>query len=135
MFLLSGIFAGYAQNDKNISGMIIDGTTNEPLIGATVIATGTQIGTTSGAEGKFQLSIPSSVKTLDVSFIGYVLQTVSLTGAGDLKIRLQPDAENIDEIVVIGYGAVKMSDLTGFVASVKSSDLMKSSPMNAQQGM
>ena len=133
VFLLSGVLAGFAQN-KNISGTVVDGATNEPLIGASIIATGTQIGTTSGVDGQFQLSVPTTVKSIEVSFIGYISQTVSI-GGGNLTVRLQPDSENIDEIVVIGYGAVKKSDLTGSVASVKSSDLMKSSPLNAQQGM
>ena len=136
VFLLSGALAVSAQN-KNISGTIVDGVTNEPLTGASIIASGTQIGTTSGANGDFQLSIPSNVTQLEISFIGYFSQTVSVAGGSKsrINVQLQPDAENIDEIVVIGYGAVKKSDLTGSVASLKSSDLMKSSPLNAQQGM
>lgn len=136
VFLLSGALAVSAQN-KNISGTIVDGVTNEPLTGASIIASGTQIGTTSGANGDFQLSIPSNVTQLEISFIGYLSQTVSVAGGSKsrINVQLQPDAENIDEIVVIGYGAVKKSDLTGSVASLKSSDLMKSSPLNAQQGM
>ena len=66
VFLLSGALAVSAQN-KNISGTIVDGVTNEPLTGASIIASGTQIGTTSGANGDFQLSIPSNVTQLEIS--------------------------------------------------------------------
>lgn len=79
VFLLSGVLAGFAQN-KNISGTVVDGATNEPLIGASIIATGTQIGTTSGVDGQFQLSVPTTVKSIEVSFIGYISQTVSIGG-------------------------------------------------------
>ncbi|MEG2061537.1 MAG: TonB-dependent receptor [Alistipes sp.] len=132
LFLFGALEMGFAQN-KSIQGVVIDGATNNPMIGASILAPGSQAGTTSGVDGKFQLTLPASVSTIQISFIGYITQT--LAPSTNMRVVLQPDAENIDEVVVIGYGAVKKSDLTGSVASVKSSELMKSSPVNAQQGM
>ncbi len=131
--LLLGCWPVLSQN-RTITGTVVGGSDNEPLVGATVVVSGTQIGTTTLSGGKFELgNVPQTAETLDVSFIGYVSQTVAI--ARNMKITLQSDSEVIDDIVVIGYGAVKKSDLTGSVASVKSEELMKSSPTNLQQGM
>lgn len=130
LFLVMTARVGFAQS-RTVSGSIVDASDNTPLAGARVVATGSQTGTTSGTGGNFLLSVPASATTLQISLLGYEPQTVTITD--NMTVRMEP--ESIDEILVIGYGTVKKSDLTGSVSSVKGDDLMKSKPMSLQQGM
>lgn len=131
LFCLSPI-TGLSQT-KSISGTVIDGSTKQPLVGASIVGVGSQSGTLSDYNGKFNLVVSTSTATIEVSYIGYVTQNVAATN--NLTISLEPDVEAIDDIVIIGYGAVRKSDLTGSVASIDSDDLMVSTPQNLQKGM
>lgn len=92
----------------------------EPLAGASVRLKGSNVGTTTDADGKFSLSIPGSSGVLVISFVGFVAQEVNTAGKTDIRITLQPNEQQADEVVVIAYGSVKKSDLTGSVSSVSS---------------
>ena len=113
--------------DRVISGTIKD-EQGGVLPGASVLIKGTTIGTSTNAEGKFSLSVPTSAAILVVSYIGYVPQEVPVEGQTTIEITLQPDKATLAEVVVIGYGTQKRSDLTGAISSVKSEDL-KQLPM------
>ncbi len=122
MMLLFPLLA-LAEDMIKASGVVVDNA-GEPLIGATVMVKGTSIGTATGIDGDFSLEVPKG-STLTVSYIGYKNQEVK---AGiDLKITLKEDSQTLEEMVVVGYGTMKRSDITGSVVSVKSEDLQETS--------
>lgn len=123
---------------QKISGSITDGATGEPIIGANITVVGTTIGTVSDANGKFSLDVPSSSVQLTVSYVGYNTEIVQLNGQSNLEIKLIQDITKLDEIVVIGYGTAKKSDLSAAIGTVDSKQLSKIPsvrPENALQGM
>ncbi len=118
-----------------VQGVVTDEKGN-PLPGATVVVKGnTSIGISSDADGKFSLSVPTGNETLVISSIGYVTQELSLAGKTTLSIQLVADDKALDEVVVVGYGTQKRSDLTGAVGSVKASELTERPVVNVAQGL
>ena len=113
---------------------LVKGTVNdqsgEPVIGATVRVSGSQKGTITDLSGNFSIQA-SPNSTLIVSFIGYETQTVSVAGRNQITITLKEDSKVIDEVVVVGYGVQKKSDLTGAVASIKGDDIKNLSTTDA----
>ena len=120
MALALGISAtALAQSAKTISGTVYDGGTGEPLIGATVREAGTSNGTMTDAVGHFQLNVSSN--QISVSYVGYETTQVKTAKAGNYEVRLVSD-NTINEVVVVGYGTQRKSDLTGSLSSVSSKD-------------
>ncbi|GHT60942.1 SusC/RagA family TonB-linked outer membrane protein [Bacteroidia bacterium] len=124
MFLL--LFASFTtmaqQTPKSIQGLVID-ENNEPLIGASVTVPGTSAGTATDLDGKFQLNLPEGKTTVQAAYLGYETKTVNVANQTQVTIQLTPQNQDIDEVVVIGYGTAKKRDLTGAVASIKSEDI------------
>lgn len=114
---------------KTVSGVITDWQTGEPLVGVNIIVEGTTLGVVSDLSGKFSISVPDANSVLVFSFIGYVTQKVSLGGRNVLDVTLEPDVQSLEEIIVVGYGTAKKSDVTGAVSSV-TSEKIKSVPVN-----
>lgn len=136
MLLTLGALSGWAQS-ATVSGTITEADTGEPLIGATIVEQGTTNGTVTDLDGRFQMTASSPDAILEVSYIGFQTQVIPLNGRTRLDIVLELDMQQLDEIVVVGYGSVRKSDLTGSVSSIKSEDLVKipaSNPLQALQG-
>lgn len=112
--------AANAQS-KTVSGIVTDSKTNQALFGVTVSVPGTSMATQTNEKGGYQLAIADTAKTLEFSFIGYATQTTAITG-DVLAVQLVAEAANLDNVVVIGYGAVKKKDLTGSVTMLSSKD-------------
>ncbi|MCQ2250163.1 MAG: TonB-dependent receptor [Bacteroidales bacterium] len=129
LFLLLIPFSILAQNIK-VTGKVIDGATNETLVGVNVVQAGTTNGTITDLDGNFEINVPSDSK-LTFSYIGYLSQTLDVAGKTTIICTLSSDDQQIDEVVVVGYGTQRKSDLTGSVASVKSSDLQNRSTTDA----
>ncbi len=110
----------YAQKQK-VSGVVTDATTGEAIIGANVIIEGTTTGTVTDINGKFTIDVPNLNVTLVVSYLGYLPEKV--TAKGPLTLKLVSDVKNLEEVVVVGYGTQKRSDVTGSVTSVNQSRL------------
>lgn len=110
-----------------VQGVVKD-QTGETVIGASVMEKGTTNGTITGIDGDFSLNM-SPNGTLVVSFVGYKTQEVQVKGQKQLQVVLSEDAEMLDEVVVIGYGTMKKSDLTGAVSSIGNKDI-KDSPVS-----
>ena len=104
-----------------VKGVVID-ETDIPLIGATVQVKGGQAGAATDLDGNFTLTVNKNA-TLVVSYIGYLAQEVKVQGKNQLTIKLVPDSKTLDEVVVVGYGTMKKSDLTGSVSSVSAKDV------------
>lgn len=120
---------------KSISGTVKDGN-GEPLIGATVRVKGSSTGTVTDIDGNYTLNVPANAE-LEISYIGFIDQQIHVGNKTNYNIILKENANNLDEVVVIGYGAVKKKDLTGAVAAVKGEELVnKRTTMlsNALQG-
>ncbi len=100
---------------KTISGTVSDA--SGPLPGANVIVKGTTIGMVTSPDGTFTLDVPQNTTSLIVSFIGYLTQEVDIAGKTTVDVVLQADAIGLEEVVAIGYGTVKKSDLTGAVGT------------------
>jgi len=108
---------GHAQTAREVSGKVLDGT-GTGLPGVTVLVTGTSVGASTGADGGFSLQVPATATSLTVSFIGYAKQTVDITGRNTVNVTLKDDAQALGDVVVVGYGTVQKSDLTGAVAAL-----------------
>ena len=122
----------YAQN--KVTGKVVD-TSGEGVIGASVIIQGTSSGTVTDFEGNFSLqNVPSNAQ-LTVSYIGYLTQTVPVNGRSNISITLQEDSKSLDEVVVVGYGVQRKSDVTGALAHVGSKELNAMPVNNALEGM
>lgn len=120
-----------------ISGQVVDTETKEGLIGATILEKGTSNGTVTDLDGNFKMKISSGDVQLECSYIGYISQIVEVGNKSIINISLDLNVAELEEVVVIGYGSIRKSDLTGSVASVKAEDLVKipsSNPLQALQG-
>lgn len=101
-----------------VQGVILDAQTSDPLPGATVVVQGTSTGTATNDEGRFSLTVSDPNATLVISFVGYLAQEIPLQGRTQLEIRLESDVAMHEEIVVVGYGTQRRSDVTGSVSSI-----------------
>ena len=122
------ITASAFGQDLTISGTVLD-SAGEPVIGANVVQQGTTNGVITDLDGKFSLNVPKG-SVLSISYIGYTGQNVTVTGNQPIVITLEDDTELLDEVVVIGYGTMKKSDLTGAVGSVGAKDIRNSPTSN-----
>lgn len=122
----------YAQT-KQISGVIID-ELKEPIIGANVTIKGTTKGTITDLDGRFTLEVSPS-NLLEISYIGYVTQTVPVQGKSEFTITIKEDTQLIEEVVVVGYGVQKKSDVTGAMARVSAEELNVKPVANAFEAM
>jgi TonB-dependent starch-binding outer membrane protein SusC len=142
LFLLSFLFCSatalFAQQGT-IKGKITDGK-GEPIIGANIFIEGTTTGTISDIDGNYTLEkVPAGEVKISASFVGFLKETSNVTVVADqtavVAFVLVEDLQQLSEVVVIGYGAVKKSDLTGAVSSVKSEELTKLATTSVQQAM
>lgn len=108
---------------QDISGLVMD-VMGEPIVGVNVMEKGTTNGTITDMDGKFLLKAPANA-TLIISFIGYKTLAVNLEGEKNVNITLKEDLEQLDEVVVVGYGTQKKSSLTASVATVPAKELSK----------
>ena len=117
---------------------VVKGTVNdeagEPIIGATVKVSGSNAGSITDFDGKFSVQAASNA-TLEISYVGYVTQKVKVAGKSDITVVLKEDAQMLNDVVVIGYGTMKKSDISGSVASVNTTEMMKRAPTNIAQGL
>ena len=115
-----------------VSGKVVD-QNDQPLPGATILIKGTVIGTQTDFDGLFELEIPKNNATLVVSYIGYTTVEVQLNGQTSITIKLEEDANALDEIVVVGYGTQKESSLTGAIARIENTNLDQQAVGNVEQ--
>ncbi len=122
--------SGAAQ--VTVTGVVTD-EAGEPLIGATVLEKGKQNGAATDIDGNFKFNVSSSNATLMVSYVGYATQEVKLNGKTNLTIVLKEDSQVLEDVVVVGYGTQKKSDITGSVASLSEAQMKQSIVTNADQ--
>lgn len=125
--------ASAQQTDNKIKGVVKD-TNGEPIIGANITVKGQSIGTITDIDGRFILEASTNA-LLQVTYIGYVSQEVQVNNRKEITIILQEDAKALEEVVVIGYGTAKKSDLTGSTAQIKPEALTASVVGNALESL
>jgi TonB-linked SusC/RagA family outer membrane protein len=130
-FLLFG-FSAFAQ--QSIQGKILDEKGN-PVPGATVQVKGSNKTVVTDQQGNFTLSVPSSSSILIVSFVGYEPKEIAVGTKSSINATLERANTTMGEVVVVGYGTQKKSDLTGAISSVSAKDLSKATPMNATEAL
>ena len=132
LVLLSTAFA-WAQGQA-VKGKIMD-EQGEALPGVTILLKGTTNGTTSDGSGNYSLNVPGNTGTLVVSFIGYTTQEVAINNRSTINITLMSDAKALEEVVVVGYGTQRKSDMTGSVGSVKAEALQERPAASLNQAL
>lgn len=117
-----------ATQDGSVKGTVTDSETGLPLPGVNILLRGSMSGTITDVDGNYEINVPDNMGTLVFSFIGYETQAIAVEGRTQVDIVLEVSTEMLDEVVVVGYGEMKKSDLTGSVASIKSDEIV-ASPM------
>ena len=131
LLLLFAVLAGNLSA-QTITGNVTD-ESGEPIIGATVVETGTQNGTVTDLDGNFSLKVTG--KEITVSYVGMTEQKVNIAGKSSVNIVMKEESSTLNEVVVIGYGSVRKKDLTGAVSTVKGGDLTKVPVTNVAEAL
>ncbi|RDV14988.1 TonB-dependent receptor [Pontibacter diazotrophicus] len=131
--LSSGYVKGFQT--QQVTGTVTDAATGDPLPGVTVLVENTTTGTATGINGEFQIAVPNPDATLVFSFIGYESQSVPLNGRSTVNVQLGTDAQALDEVVVVGYGTVRKSDLTGAVSTVETEEIQQVATVDVNQAI
>ena len=118
-----------------VTGRVVDALTGEPLPGASIIVRGTTTGTTTGIDGEYSLSVPDRDAVLVFSFVGYATREILVGENNVINIALEEDISLLDEIIVVGYGVQRKSDITGTVASMPRERLDMVPNMNVAQAI
>lgn len=117
----------YSQSRKQITGSVQDVQGN-PLIGVSILETGTSNGTITDMNGTYSLNISSTNATLRFSYIGYEEQLIKIQGRNVINVKMNEETSNLDEVVVVGYGVQRKSDLTGAISSINAAETLKKMP-------
>ncbi len=138
IFLITLFYSmiSYGQSTLSLSGNVLDNKTREPLIGVSVVVKGTSNGTITNLDGKFFIQTTPNA-TLVFSYMGYASKEINIGNHKELTVMLEEKSESLDEVVVIGYGVQKKSDITGAISSVSGKDINNvpvASPLQALQG-
>ena len=138
MLLCAMIFAVAVDAQKiNVTGTIVDSQSQEPLTGAVVKEKGAASnGVITNFDGEYTISVPSNA-TLVVTYMGFAEQEIAVGGRHQIDITMEPEANELDELIVIGYGMQKKSDVTGSISSISGKDINDipvSSTLQALQG-
>ena len=125
----------YANAQTTVIGRVMDGTSNESAIGASVLVVGTTVGTITDFDGNFTLEVPEGKFILQVSMVGYKTQVINIRGKERIDVTLLEDAQVMDEVVVVGYGTMKKRDLSGSVSQIQSEDLLAGGSTDAAHSL
>lgn len=114
---------------KTVTGVVVDAA-GVPVIGANVIVKGTTVGTITDFDGNYSLEVPENA-VLQISYIGYLTEEVTVGNKSSINVTLKEDSQALDELVVVGYGTMRKSDVTGSIATAKGEELVKQQSFSA----
>lgn len=123
------LFVGEALAQMQVNGTVVSQEDNQPVIGASILVSGTQIGTVTDFNGKFSLTVPAGKSTLKISYVG--METLEVSARPNMRIVLSSDQSALDEVMVVAYGTQKKSSFTGSAAVVGSEEIGKVQVTNA----
>ena len=126
---------GVAYAQTTVSGRVTTAKEGIPLPGVSVVVKGKSVGTTTDAEGKYSLKVPDEAKALQFSFVGYVSQEVPVNNRAVIDIKLAENTKLLEEVVVVGYGTQRRSELTGAISSVKPEDITETPVLRVEQAL
>lgn len=135
LLLLSG--KSFAQTTRTITGKVVEEGTEMPIPGVNVIEKGTSNGTATDFDGNFSITVSSADAIIEFSYVGFLTQEASTSGTSNISITLIPDMQALEEVVVVGYGTQKKTDLTGAIGSVDTEAITErnmTNPLEALQG-
>lgn len=118
------------QQGKKVTGVVVDAN-GEPVIGANVVVKGTTNGTITDFDGNYSIEGVSANDVLAISYIGYISQEIAVGSQSTINVTLREDSQALDEVVVVGYGVMRKSDVTGSIAVAKGDDLTKNQNFSA----
>jgi hypothetical protein len=124
LVLCLNTYAVFSQGFK-VTGQVLASSNNEAIIGASVIVKGTTKGTVTDINGNYSLNVPSKDAILVFSYLGYKGIEENVSGRSVINVKLEENVVDLNEIVVVGYGTAKKSDISGSVASVSTEDMLK----------
>ncbi len=125
----------WAQQPATVSGQVTSSDDNDGIPGVNVLVSGTTLGTVTDIDGRYTISVPAGSETLSFSFIGYVSQDVPINGRTEINVVMETDIRRLDEVVVVGYGTQRRSDITGAVASLPQDRLERVPNINIAQAI
>ena len=128
LILPIGIFA-----QSTLKGVVLDGSSQQPLPSVNIIVGGTTTGTTTDFDGNFTLSNVKNGDKIVFSYLGFQNQTITYSGQKEITVTLQEDSQQLKDVVVIGYGTVKKKDATGSLTSITSKACNKAAIITADQ--
>ncbi len=123
LFVLMLLAISVTAQDKRITGKVIGKEDGLPLPGVSVRVTGTNLGTQTSGSGDFTLNVPSNAKSLEISYIGFLSQTITIGSKSVINVSLEANNKQLSEVVVVAYGSTKKEAITGSVASLDAKDL------------
>jgi len=137
LFATGTFSTAQAQQDgsRKVSGTITDKKSGEGLIGASVLVIGTTVGTITDLDGNFSVMLPAGKNKLSFNYIGYKKMELEAPESGPMKVGMEDNSVEMNEVVVVGYGTVKKSDLTGSITTVSTKDMKNTSILSADQAM
>jgi len=135
LLLISLCATAGGPTDKKITGKVTDPKDSSPLPGVNVLIKGTGVGTSTDAEGNYQINVPNESSVLVFSFVGFTSQEITVGSQSVIDVALGSDTKALNEVVVIGYGTVRKSDLTGAVATIKGEQLVDKPVPNVSQAL
>ena len=118
IFFVLAIAAQSIGQSRTVTGVLTDGASNDPLIGATITVQGTTIGTITDIDGSFSLDVPSNNSVLQISYVGYTPQEITVGNQTNFTLAMAPDAKTLDEVIVVGYGTQKKRDVTAAISTL-----------------
>ena len=133
LLMLLIVNTSFAQ-DIRVSGTVKDATTGEPVAFAFVLVKGTTTGYSTGQMGEFTINAPAN-GTLVISLVGYQETEVPINGKSTMDILINPDVENLDDVIIVAYGTAKKGSFTGSAATVKKDDIVKRGVTNVTKAL
>ncbi len=132
--LLFVVWGNVFSQNITVSGVVTEANDGSTLPGVNIIVKGATGGTITDIDGKYSLEVPKDA-TLVFSFIGFLKQEIAVNGNSTLNVALKIDATGLDEVIVVGYGVQKKSDITGAIASIKSDELSKTASLSVSSAL
>lgn len=131
LFMLMLFTSISASAQIQVKGTIVSAKDSEPMVGVAILENGTSNGTVSDLDGNYSIKVQNNNSILTVSFVGCKTQTINVNGRSVINIQMEEDSKLLDEVVVVGYGVQKKSDLTGAVTSVNADAIKNLSTSDA----
>ncbi|HHP7240644.1 MAG TPA: SusC/RagA family TonB-linked outer membrane protein [Cyclobacteriaceae bacterium] len=124
-----------SAQDNVITGKVVDAENGEPLVGVSILITGTAQGSITDVDGNYRVTVPDDANSLTFSYVGYLPQRVQINGRSIIDVDLQLDVEELEEVVVVGYGTQRRRDVTSAISTIEAKDISKTPAPQAMQSL